>query len=67
MPVAPPLANIDEAGKRRRVAIGLVLADGAVVAAIVLVAVGVDRWWRLTLFVPFFIGVLCLLQARANC
>lgn len=40
------------------------LALGAALAA-VLTASGVVRWWRASLFVPFWLGALGVLQAWA--
>ena len=61
------LANIDEAGKHKRLRGGMIGMDLAIVAGILMVVFAVAWYWRLALFVPFFYGVICILQARANC
>lgn len=39
------------------------LAVGAGIA-LALILAGVDRWWRIGLFLPFWIGALGVFQAR---
>jgi hypothetical protein len=58
------IANIGEAGRRRRRMIGLAAALMGVALLAVLVASGATRWWRLTTFVPYWAGSLGWLQAR---
>jgi hypothetical protein len=49
------IPNIGPKERRRRLHGGLLALVIAVVIAIVLLATGADRWWRLALF-PFFYG-----------
>jgi hypothetical protein len=56
--------NIGPAGRRSRVVGGAVLLALTLVAAGLLVGLGVDRGVRLALFVPLFGAALGLLQAR---
>ena len=32
--------------------------------ALALILAGVNRWWRITLFIPFWMGALGVFQAR---
>jgi hypothetical protein len=58
--------NIGPRERRKRMAMGIaMLALGAALAA-VLTARGAAPWWRASLFVPFWLGALGLLQARAG-
>ena len=63
----PLVANLDESGKRRRFYIGIFLFDVGLLGAILMIVLGLPKWWRLTLALPFLIGFLCLFQARGNC
>jgi hypothetical protein len=47
------IANIDSAGRRRRLTFGIVQFVLAIVVLAVLMAVGADRLWRLPLFFIF--------------
>ena len=60
------VANLTPAGRRRRLALGVVLLGVALAAAAVLVALGAPRPLRLALFVPYWIAALGLFQARAH-
>jgi len=42
---------------------GLMSLGAAVLLAVVIFALGAPRAWRLTLFVPVWIGALCIFQA----
>ncbi len=55
--------NIGPEGRRRRLRMGLVSFGVAVLLAIVISALGAPRGWRLTLFVPLWIGALGIFQA----
>jgi uncharacterized membrane protein (UPF0136 family) len=60
------VANVTPAGRRRRLALGVVLLGVALAAAAVLVALGAPRPLRLALFVPCWLGALGLFQAWAH-
>jgi len=34
--------------------------------ALTMILAGADRWWRIGLFLPFWIGALGIFQARAS-
>ena len=55
--------NIGPREERKRLVIGIAtLAAGLGIAAGLMV-IGVDRWWRLGLFFPFWFGALGIFQA----
>ena len=55
--------NIGPREERKRLVIGIAaLAAGLVIGAGLMV-IGVDRWWRLGLFFPFWLGALGIFQA----
>ena len=55
--------NIGPREERKRLIMGIVaLAVGLGIAAGLMV-IGVDRWWRLGLFFPFWIAALGIFQA----
>lgn len=56
--------NMGPKGTRVRGLSGVVFLAVGLIATGVLVWLGVGRWWRLLLFVPFWLGALGLLQAR---
>lgn len=57
-------ANIGPGERRKRLLTGMaMLAVGALVA-LALILTGAERWWRVALFVPFWMGALGLFQAR---
>ncbi len=56
--------NIGPRERWRRLATGvLMLAVGTGITA-ALILTGLDRWWRIGLFVPFWMGALGVFQAR---
>lgn len=59
-----PTGNLGPQETRSRFVGGVIsLAIGIAVCA-ALVFTGLDRWFRAPLFIPFFAGVMGLLQAR---
>lgn len=55
--------NIGPREERKRLIMGVAaLAVGLGIAAGLMV-IGVDRWWRLGLFFPFWLGALGIFQA----
>jgi hypothetical protein len=58
------VSNIVERGARRRRMSGVVWLTCALIAAALLVGLGAQRWWRLTLVVPFGLSAFGFLQAR---
>jgi hypothetical protein len=62
----PLVTNIGSGGRRRRYVIGAVALGVGLAATVALVAFGVARGARLLVFVPFFLGMLGLLQARGG-
>jgi len=56
--------NIGPAEVRKRLTFGIIAAVVALVAAAALVALGADRIWRTTVFVPTWLAGLGFLQAR---
>ena len=66
MEMAPSnrIANIGAGGRRKRLMFGIVaLAVGAVIA-VLLVAIGAPRIWRLPLIFVFYVAALGFFQAR---
>ncbi|MBI2160103.1 MAG: hypothetical protein HYU25_06980 [Candidatus Rokubacteria bacterium] len=64
--MAPKIANIGPRGRRRRVLLGAAALAAGVAILILLLMLGVDRGWRALLVVPFWVGALGVLQARAQ-
>jgi hypothetical protein len=58
------VANIGRAGRRQRLLIGLVGLGACVLASVWLVSDGASRGWRLALFVPWWISLLGVFQAK---
>jgi hypothetical protein len=58
------LVNIGPKEIRKRLVIGIVMVALAVVLAVVFSHAGRSRGWYLTLFLPFWMGILALSQAR---
>ena len=56
-------ANIGPQQRRRRMLFGLVTFAIAAVIALVLIASGASRWWRLILFLPLAAGGTGIFQA----
>jgi hypothetical protein len=58
------IANIGPKQQQLRLRFGLVMfAIGIIVAALVILT-GVDRAWRISLFLPFYLGAIGYFQAR---
>jgi hypothetical protein len=69
------IANIDTAGRRRRLRFGIVQLVFAIAVLVVLMAIGVDRLWRLPLLLLFWAAAIgffqwhdktCVALARIN-
>lgn len=58
--------NIGPNETRRRRLIGIVMLVVGAGAAVFFAVAGVDRPWRLVLFLPFWVAGYGLLQARAK-
>ena len=58
------IANIGPQQQRLRLRFGLVMFAVGVVVAALLVFTGVDRVWRIGLFLPFYLGAIGYFQAR---
>ena len=58
------LANIGPKETRKRVLMGLAMLAVSVVLAVIFTHAGVSRGWYSVLFLPFWMGTLCLSQAR---
>ncbi len=55
--------NIGPRERQRRLRMGLMSFGAALLLAVVIFALGAPRAWRLTLFVPLWIGALGIFQA----
>ncbi len=60
------LLNIGPRERRRRLAGGVVILAAGAGVALALVFAGANRWWRLSVFSPFWLGALGIFQARAG-
>jgi hypothetical protein len=58
------IANIGLRGRQKRLVFGVVALFLSVVISAIFVIEGVRPIWRLTLFVPLFVGALGFFQAR---
>lgn len=58
------IPNIGPRERRKRLVSGLIMLALSLIILIALVAAGVDRWWRLLLFLPLWGGATGLFQAR---
>jgi fatty acid desaturase len=56
------IANIGKKERRKRLALGIAALAVGVVAAVLIIQSGLSMWWRLALFVPFFVGFLGYFQ-----
>ena len=56
--------NLRAGGRRQRLLTGIVLTAIAVIGGAAMIATGLPRGFRLVLFVPFYMGVINLLQYR---
>jgi uncharacterized membrane protein len=66
MEMAPPnrIANIGAGGRRKRLIFGIVALGVGAVIAVLLVAIGAPRIWRLPLILVFYVAALGIFQAR---
>jgi hypothetical protein len=66
MEMAPSnrVANIGAGGRRKRLVFGIVALGVGAVIAVLLVAIGAPRIWRLPLIFVFYAGALGIFQAR---
>ena len=58
--------NLGPRQRRRRLLIGIVMLATGVGWVIALVALGIDRGWRLLAVLPFWAGALGLVQAKTE-
>jgi hypothetical protein len=58
------IANIGPRGRKMRLRAGVIGLGAAVALAGLLIALGAPRGWRLSVFVPFWVGALGVFQAR---
>lgn len=58
------ISNIGPRGQRQRLLMGVAAGCGGLVLAVVLVLVGVEPGWLFVAAVPFWAGVLGLVEAR---
>jgi hypothetical protein len=56
--------NIGPGERRKRLMIGTAMLAAGLVIWAVLISTGVDRWWRLVLLIPFWMGALGFFQAK---
>ena len=57
------LINIGAGECRNRLNFGLVALAVGIVIAVVFIFTGVDDWWRVVLFLPFWLGALGFFQS----
>ncbi|MAF12273.1 hypothetical protein CMK11_17645 [Candidatus Poribacteria bacterium] len=58
------VVNIGPRERRRRLTMGVVTLVVGAFLGLAMVLYGLDRWWRLGLSVPFWLGSLGVHQAR---
>lgn len=56
--------NIGAAERRKRLKFGIAAFSVGVVTAILLIVTGAQSLWRLSLFLPFYVGAIGFFQAR---
>lgn len=56
--------NIGPRQRQARLSFGIVMFVISVGIAAALILTGVDRWWRLGLFVPFYLAAVSFFQAH---
>jgi hypothetical protein len=64
--VTENVANLGPRQRRRRLLMGVVMLAVGVGLVATLVALDVDRGWRLVAVLPFWAGALGLFQAKAH-
>lgn len=57
------VANIGEKERQKRLVMGIGVIVVSIGIGVGLAVTGISRWWRLSLFVPFFLGALGYFQA----
>lgn len=62
--LASQVPNIGLEGQRKRLEGGLAGLLVGTAASLALISSGINRWWRLFLFFPFWQGALGVFQAR---
>ncbi len=58
--------NIGPRERRKRLVVGVAMLAAGAGVALALVFGGATRWWRLSVFFPFWVGALGVFQARAG-
>lgn len=58
------MMNLGPKETRKRLVMGVVMLAAGVGLAVALIGGGSDRWWRLVVFFPFWMGALGLFQAK---
>ena len=56
--------NIGPRERRKRLVMGVATLGVSAAIALALILAGVNRWWRVGLFIPFWMGALGVFQAR---
>jgi len=64
--VSESVGNLGARQRRRRLIMGGVMLGAGILLVAALIALHVDRGWRLLAGLPFWLGALGLFQARAN-
>jgi hypothetical protein len=63
---AVPAMNIGPREQRKRLVIGWVLLGVGVAVSLLLTLSDANRWLRLTVFIPFWFGILAVAEARTK-
>ena len=58
------IPNIGPGESQKRFRMGIVMLMGAIGLAIVLMAIGANRWWRVGLFLPLWVSTLGFFQTQ---
>jgi hypothetical protein len=58
------IANISPRERQKRLVSGVISLVAAIAILAGMMAFGLDRWWRLLLFAPFFLAAAGILQWR---
>jgi hypothetical protein len=64
MSASRTLENIGPKERRKRLRMGVAVLAISVGIWMALIAVGANRWWRIILFLPLWMGALGFFQAR---
>jgi len=57
-------SNIGPRERRKRLVMGIATLGVSAAIALTMILAGADRWWRIGLFLPFWMGSLGIFQAR---